>query len=263
MRRIHSNVILGLLGGLLAGGLLAGLSSCGENDEAATAAEAKEAEEDAAEREKKAARLFATAQGAVVPEKIGYYRKLISLYPYTQFVKDAHLRLVLYLVDPAVNELEQALEAAETFGHPHPTHGPVSEAYRYVANRWPGSPEKTPTKVLQTWRSFLDQARGRDDLNIDDKGWFWYETAVVAAWSGDLEEGTRFLEEAFSWEMDKNVLVRIAYQLGLNQAAAGKHAAARKSLEKALALTDDGAKGVSGKTVRQELDKLPAAPAKN
>ena len=209
------------------------------------------------EREKKARQLFVTASVKSHTDKIPYLKKLISLYPESSLVPQAHMKIIQVLLHPTINRADEALANVRVFAHRHPTHSYAVEVWYWMALHWKDDTDRGP-KIRTEWKAWLDETRGRDDLDDPDfKAFLWLHSAYAANWTGDKQAALELLNEASEWEIpDKGVQALIALRTGSYRADLGDRAEARAAFEKALQLAQDGAKGVSVEAIRNELKGL-------
>ncbi len=243
MSRPSSTILLILLAGVLGG--------CG--DEAAEDP-APEFEED---RDLKARQLFVTASAKSRQDKIPYLERLIGMYPDSRFAPEAHLGIIQVLLHSTVGRADDALAKTRIFAHRHPTHPLVVEAWYWIALHWKDDAEKGP-EIVAEWKAWLDETRGRDDLDdANFKAFLWLHSAYAADGVGDKSAAIELLDQASEWDVpDKNVQLRIAFRAGSYRAAQGKPQQARVAFEKALQLATDGAKGVSPQAIKDALAGL-------
>lgn len=209
------------------------------------------------EREKRARQLWLTASAKSRTDKIPYLKKLISLYPESSLVPQAHLVIIQVLLHSTVGRADEALANTRVLAHRHPTQSRAVEAWYWMALHWKDDTERGP-KIRAEWKAWLDETRGRSDLDdADFKAFLWLHSAYAADWTGDKRAALELLNEASEWDVpDKNIQARVAFRTGCYRAARGKRQEARDALEKALQLVKDGAKGVSVDAIRDELKGL-------
>lgn len=211
-------------------------------------------------RAARAGELFRQAGIEPPPDKIPLLRRLIATYPEFSRIVEAHMSLIMYLMDHSVDRVDEAQKATLIFAERHPAEPSVSECFRWLALHYRGKGDARLSALqglLPRWEGYLDGAL-KLATGEKDRAQLHLSRAELCGWQGQPEKAIPWLREGLRIETpDLRVRQTTALQLArLLRDSADHREEKLQAYQTALELAEAGARGETAEAIRAEMENL-------